>query len=243
MKPIILDCFSGAGGMARGLQQAGFYVVGIDNRPMPRYGGDEFHQDDALDVLRRLIAGETWHGYALTDFAGVHASPPCQKYSVLRNAAADRGSGHPDLVEPTRVLLLASGLPYVIENVAGAPLNHFVVLCGSMFGLGAAGRQLRRHRLFETSFPVMSPPCQHKGEAIGVYGGGATGRYTFGNGAKRDPYGRRGAWQGTADQGREAMGIAWMTHVENTQAIPPAYGQHIGEYLMLEVLVRRSLPV
>lgn len=225
--------------MARGLQRAGFYVVGIDNRPMPRYAGDEFHRDDALDVLRRLINGERWQGYVLRDFAAIHASPPCQKYSILRNASATGGSGHPDLVDPTRVLLLATGLPYVIENVAGAPLNHFVVLCGSMFGLGAAGRQLRRHRLFETSFPVMSPPCQHQGEAIGVYGGGATGRYTFENGAKRDKHGRRGAWQGTADEGREAMGIDWMTHKENTQAIPPAYGQHIGEYLMLEV--RRRL--
>lgn len=236
MRPLrLLDLFSGAGGCARGYQRAGFHVVGVDNRSQPRYAGDEFVQADALEVLRLLIAGGSCGGRVLSDFVAIHASPPCQKYSVLRNAAADRGSEHPDLVAPVRALLLSAGLPYVIENVPGSPLNHCVVLCGSMFGLGAGGRQLRRHRLFETTFPVMSPPCQHVGEAIGVYGGGATGRYTFGNGAERDRYRRRGAWQGTADEGREAMGIDWMTHAENTQAIPPVYTEHIGDYLMAEL--------
>jgi DNA (cytosine-5)-methyltransferase 1 len=183
-------------------------------------------------VLRQLIAGGTWQSYVLADFAAIHASPPCQLYSALRNAAADRGSGHPDLVAPTRELLEESGLPWVMENVPGAPMTPAIVLCGSMFGLGAGDRQLRRHRLFESNVAMMQTSCQHRGEAIGVYGGGRTGRYTFGNGAHRDKYKRRGAYQGTHAEAREAMGIDWMRHGELTQAIPPAYTEHIGGYLM-----------
>jgi DNA (cytosine-5)-methyltransferase 1 len=84
----------------------------------------------------------------------IHASPPCQAHSTLGSLWKDRE--HPDLVAPTRELLKASGLPYVIENVVGAPLENPVMLCGSTFGLGANGRQLRRHRLFESNVPIMA---------------------------------------------------------------------------------------
>src|SRR5687768_6327417 len=132
-RPRLLDLFCGAGGCSKGYQRAGFDVVGVDINPQPRHCGDEFYQADALEVLRLLIAGETWQGYVLADFAAVHASPPCQLYSTLRNAAADRGSGHPDLVAPTRELLEATRLPWVMENVPGAPMAPAIVLCGSMF--------------------------------------------------------------------------------------------------------------
>jgi DNA (cytosine-5)-methyltransferase 1 len=99
-------------------------------------------------------------------------------------------------------------------------------------------RQLRRHRLFETNVAVMQSPCQHLGEALGVYGGGPTGRYTFENGARKDRYGRRGGYQGTVAEKREAMGIDWMNASEINQAIPPAYTEHIGRYLMAELEAR-----
>jgi DNA (cytosine-5)-methyltransferase 1 len=131
--------------------------------------------------------------------------------------------------------------------VPGAPLHYSVELCGSMFGLGAMSgdgvriermyRQLRRHRLFETNFPIMQSSCQHEGEALGVYGGGPTGRYTFNNGAKKDRYGRRGGYQGTVAEKSEAMGIDWMTASDLNQAIPPAYTEHIGAYLMTALKV------
>ena len=232
-RPRLLDLFAGAGGIARGYQRAGFYVVGIDIRAMPRYAGDEFIQGDALDAASLVD---------LDSFDAIHASPPCQAYSVLRRA--NPGASYPDLVAPTRRLLQSTGLPWAIENVPGAPLSAGVVLCGSMFGLGANGRQLRRHRLFECSFPVMCPPCVHEGEAVGVYGGGAVGRYTFENGCKVRK-GRRGGYQGTAQEGRDAMGIDWMNRHELTQAIPPAYGEHIGHYLRVELEARataRPLP-
>jgi len=85
---------------------------------------------------------------------------------------------------------------------------------------------------------MLSPTCQHRGEAIGVYGGGPVGRYTFENGGKKDYYGRRGGYQGRMDECREAMGIDWMNKTELTQAIPPAYTEHIGGYLMAEISAR-----
>lgn len=221
-KPRLLDLFSGAGGCSVGYARAGFEVVGVDIEPMLNYPF-EFHQADALT-------------FPLEGFDVIHASPPCQAYSVLRRANPD--AKYVDLIGPTRELLQRTGLPYVIENVPGAPLQAAVELCGSMFGLGAGERQLRRHRLFESNVPMMQPSCQHRGEAIGVYGGSPTGRYTFENGAKKDYYNRRGGYQGTIAEKREAMGIDWMDASEINQAIPPAYTEYIGHYLMAEINAR-----
>jgi DNA (cytosine-5)-methyltransferase 1 len=229
--PRLLDLFCGSGGAAMGYHRAGFEVVGVDIKPQPHYPF-EFHQADALEVLRyEAFPHEGWG-----DIDAIHASPPCQAYSVLRRG--NPGAEYPDLIVPTRKLLEASGLPWVIENVPGAPTRHLTVLCGSMFGLGSNGRQLRRHRNFETNFAVMSPCCSHEGEAIGVYGGGKTGRYIFANGI-RTKAGRRGGYQGTIEERREAMAIDWMNGREINQAIPPAYTAHVGGYLMAEVTRRR----
>ena len=235
MRPRLLDLFCGAGGCSVGYERAGFEVVGVDLGFQPNYPF-EFHQADALEYLQELLD----HLYPFEAFDAIHASPPCQAYSVLRHAAEHKGSDYVDLVDDTRQLLKASGLPYVIENVPGAPLQASVVLCGSMFGLKSNGRQLRRHRLFETNVPMMSPPCNHQGETIGVYGGSPTGRYTFGNGAKKDYYNRRGGYQGTIAEKREAMGIDWMNAREINQAIPPAYTEWLGSYLMAAVRQRRA---
>ena len=42
-QPLLLDLFCGAGGAARGYQQAGFEVHGVDHAPQPRYVGDRPH--------------------------------------------------------------------------------------------------------------------------------------------------------------------------------------------------------
>ena len=226
MRPRLLDLFSGAGGAAVGYHRAGFEVVGVDLVAQPHYPF-EFIQEPYEAALFDLM-----NNWPEGTFDAIHASPPCQAYSVLRRA--NPGTSYPDLIGPTRELLKATGLPYVIENVPGAPLERSIVLCGSMFNLGAGARQLRRHRLFECSFVILQPQCQHDGEAIGVYGGGATGRYTFANGIKTRE-GRRGGYQGTIAERREAMEIEWMNGREINQAIPPAYTEFIGAQLLQHI--------
>lgn len=209
-RPRLLDLFSGAGGCTKGYQEAGFYVVGVDLRPMPNYCGDEFVQADALEFLRLVIEDGLCLGVPLD---AIHASPPCQHHAPVtrwRGSADD----HPELIAPTRELLEETGLPWVIENVPGAPLatssdlfgNNGVRLCGTMFGLS-----VRRHRLFETSFPISAPAaCNHHPEDA-----------SFDHGSKQPE-----------SVYREAMGVPWMTVAESRQAIPPAFTRFIGEQLL-----------
>jgi len=216
-----------------GYYRAGFEVVGVDHKPMPRYPF-EFHQADALEYLLE-------HGQ---EFDAIHASPPCQRYSVMtRGRWQDRLDKHPDLIDKTRKLLIETNKPYIIENVSGAKnlLINPIMLCGTMFGLQTRyGSQLRRHRYFELSWgQVWTPPCNHnKASSIGVYGGGQNPS------RKRLPatvevYGHAGGAStrdgliqfGTQDR-RDAMGIDWMTGEELSEAIPPAYTEYIGRHLI-----------
>src|SRR3990167_6413430 len=106
----LLDLFCGAGGGAMGYSSAGFdEIVGVDNKPMPRYPFT-FVLGDALEYLRE-------HG---GEFDFIHASPPCQRFS--KSVSKAHRKTHPDLVAPTRELLIEISKPYVIENVPGAPL-------------------------------------------------------------------------------------------------------------------------
>jgi DNA (cytosine-5)-methyltransferase 1 len=224
-RPLLLDTFAGGGGAAVGYHQAGFDVVGCDLTPSPRYPFSCW-EDDALVVLDRLADGKSVRGYRLRDFAVIHASPPCQAYTSL----ASRDGRHPDLIIPVRKLLLSSGLPYVIENVTGAPLRSAIMLCGSMFGLG-----VRRHRLFESSVLLFVPDgCRHRKQ-----------------GTIRAYYGKRGwcAWKGaenrihskerqtilyrgSPEESAADMGVDWMTWDELTQAIPPSYTMYLGKQLI-----------
>jgi DNA (cytosine-5)-methyltransferase 1 len=203
-----------------GYARAGFEVVGVDNENRRRYPF-EFHQADAIEYVT-----EHWQ-----DFDAIHASPPCQAYSVTRHT---NDKDHPDLVEPTRDALLATGLPFIIENVEGAPLIDPLLLCGSMFGLKAIdvdGERLalQRHRLFESNVWLMSAGgCAHDGDQVaGVYGGG---RHR--NVSDRDSPSRRGGYTPLGSVRNELMGIDWMTQWGLTQAIPPAYTEFLGAQLL-----------
>jgi DNA (cytosine-5)-methyltransferase 1 len=214
-KPRLLDLFCCAGGAAMGYHRAGFDVVGVDINPQPRYPF-AFVQGDALEYVAA-------HGH---EFDAIHASPPCQAYSVTKSLTT---KAHPELVPQTRALLRATGKPYVIENVPGAPLVDALTLCGTMFGLDVI-----RHRLFECSHPIYFPPatCAHAGKT-------ANGRSLRAKGITRNPTQADGFRFITVTghgynvtDGRQAMGIDWMTQAELSQAIPPAYTEYIGHYLM-----------
>lgn len=218
-----------------GYAQAGFEVVGVDVRPQSRYPF-EFIQADCLALDPAWIA----------TFDAIHASPPCQAHTAMKTM--HNAKAHEDLVEPTRALLIASGLPWIMENVVGAPLDNPTLLCGTMFGLGVEDAELRRHRLFETSFHVLAPTCQHGSrDVIGVYGGHIRNRRRprtigiYGEGA-RDSRRKfdKGVPDFTTEQGRVAMGIDWMTTAELSQAIPPAYTEYLGRQLIQQVVSARA---
>jgi DNA (cytosine-5)-methyltransferase 1 len=140
---------------------------------------------------------------------------------------------HPELVEPTREALIATGNPYVIENVVGAPLVEPLTLCGSEFDLTAAdtdGEPLRleRHRLFESNvFLLGNGGCRHRASVLvaGVYGGGATDK-------ERKRHGQRTGYTPRKSVAADLIGVDWMTLHGLSQAIPPAYTEHIGEQLL-----------
>lgn len=218
-KPRLLDLYCGAGGAAKGYQRAGFYVIGVDHKPQPRYCGDEFYQDDAM----------TFPLFSM-GFDAFHASPPCQRYSNL----TPDPKKHPDLYIPTKTRLIETGKPYVIENVITAPFTYGIVLCGSMFDLSYQGEWLQRHRNFETSFMMFQPPCHHPhSKPISITGN------SFVKESKYFKHGESGSRQTTFDIAQHLMGIDWMTRAEITQAIPPAYTEYIGKHLM-NILMKGS---
>ena len=209
MRPRLLDLFCGGGGASMGYHRAGFDVVGCDLAPQPHYPFP-FVQADALAPP-----------FDLSSFDLIHASPPCQAYS--RTGHLVRGQGREastvDLVGDTRQMLAESGVPFVIENVEGAPLYAAVRLCGSSFGLA-----VRRHRLFECSFFLMAPPCEHdtQGRPVGVYH------------RPGDEIPRGGRTAATVEEGQDAMGIDWLPWGPLKESIPPAYTEWIGrEWLSL----------
>lgn len=220
-KPRLLDLFCCAGGAGVGYARAGFEVVGVDLSPQPNYPF-EFSQADALKLDRDFLAS----------FDAVHASPPCQSYSDL---AKRNGNGHmwPRLVEPTRKLLRSLGVPYIIENVEGAPLLDPVVLCGTMFP------ELRviRHRLFESNVELEVPP--HGKHPL-----------VFTHDKRKNHYGKldqdtsfvqvTGGGNCTIRNAKAAMGIDWMTKNELNEAIPPVYTEYLGQQLIKHVRTQRQ---
>jgi DNA (cytosine-5)-methyltransferase 1 len=206
-KPRIADLFCGAGGAGMGLHRAGFEVVGFDIAPQPHYPF-AFVQADALTV-------------DLRGFDAVWASPPCQRYSVLVLPKNKKNkTNYPDLVAPTRTRLEASGLPFIIENVVGAPLIRMVMLCGQMFGL-----KVFRHRWFESNILFLAPPHErHNGFVLAALGNYQT--------LDKAPYITVVAHRFRTSDGRKAMGIEWMNRDELAEAVPPAYAEFLGRQLI-----------
>lgn len=189
-----------------GYYRAGFEVFGIDICHQPNYPFS-FVQMDALEVGR-------W----IRKYDVVHASPPCQAWSQA--TLKKNRLGHRDLIGPIREVLQRYAAIYVIENVPGAPLVDPVVYCGSSF----EGLEIRRHRLFESNVHLVSPPCNHSRFTERKFKGssGCNLRFTC----------SLGRWDIPLAVKRQASDIHWMNEKEISQAIPPAYTEHIGDQLM-----------
>lgn len=211
----LLDICCKAGGASLGYYLAGFNVVGVDREPQPNYPFP-FIQADLRDLDPQWI-GENF------DAAG--ASPPCWAHSDL---AYRTGREYEDFIPETRALLEASGLPFVIENVEGAPLRNPLVLCGTQF----EGLRVTRHRLFESNVMLTVPrPCPRRHPLH------------FTHDKRKAHYGRLSEWtafvtvtgggNSSKAAAEDAMGVpaGWMTKDEINQAIPPAYTEWIGGQL------------
>jgi DNA (cytosine-5)-methyltransferase 1 len=212
----LLDLFAGAGGSAVGYAQAGFdEIVGVDIGNQPHYPFT-FVQADALNPP-----------FQLDDFDLIHASPPCQHFTRYRNVVKDITDRYENLLPETIAML--DGYPHVIENLTSSPMRGDVELCGSMFGL-----DVRRHRWFQASFPMMSPPCNHKFWTERKYKS-STGRKN-----KRFTI-EIGAWDEPIELQRQVMGMDWPVNVrEISEAIPPAYSRFIGEQFLAQVKVEAT---
>jgi DNA (cytosine-5)-methyltransferase 1 len=253
-RPKLLDLFCCEGGASMGYHRAGFDVYGVDlfeDYSQKRYLFPSL-KGDALDALDKVIDGgwlvfeRHFEGNVFEqivsagEFAAIVASPPCQHASA-GTRAQDR-SKYPRLIEPTRELLIQTGLPYVIENVKGADLHDPIMLCGSTFGLRAIdddGTKLEmwRHRLFESNLPILdNGGCLH-----GLYSKQVAGSY---GGARRDKDEarnvRNGGYVPSKRVQQELLGIDWMTERGMYQSIPPVYTEHIGRQLIAHLAERAA---
>ena len=219
-----LDLFCGGGGCAKGYHDAGFELTGVDivKRNYPY----EFIQADVMYILEC----EEF----VREFDFIHASPPCQAYSKLKNlsnnkeAWADR---HPELIDPVREKLKyyneKYGIPYVIENVVGAPLNNPIKLCGSQF----PNMFTQRPRLFESNIKLNEPN-------IPVTNMGTRKLNTISPTGAVSICGSQPLKGLTEEQTRLYYAIAiggecsWMTLEELTQCVPPCYTKFIGNQVI-----------
>ena len=229
-KPLLLDACCCEGGAAEGYRRAGFFVVGVDVTPQPRYAGDAFIHADIMDLLDTWLDDPSWkyQGWALEDFSGAHASPPCQMYSRhLKHMALPQ----PMLIDALRVMLNQTGLAWVMENVEGSPLAeasdlfgaHGATVCGTGLGL-----RVYRHRIFESSFPLTGTHCDHSLPAMNPH-----------NQAGRDAIYREFGRQDPEKVWRREMGVEWMTKHGARECVPPAYTEFIGTQLLAHISAER----
>lgn len=202
----LLDLYCCGGGAGYGYELAGFDVTGVDIEPQPKHRG-KFIQADAIEYLRNNYQ----------NFDVIHASPPCQAYSLASMQFRKDGKEYVDMIEITRNELTKTGKPYIIENVPGSPLINPIELCGAMFGL-----RTYRHRLFESNLNIKAP--DHPKHI-----------------AKNCKMGRKpkegefiqyvGHFSGVKIV-QDMTGLHWLGQQELAQSIPPQYTEYIGKQVL-----------
>ena len=203
------------GGATLGYQLAGFEVTGVDIEYQSRYRGSEFIQSDAIEYLE--------NNYSLFD--AIHASPPCQFYSLTRRGVS-KNKSYADLIGLTRRAILKTGLPYIMENVVGAPLISPILLCGAMFDL-----RTYRHRLFESNFNLIAPNHpEHKFKTA-----------KMGRPIKENEFIHYVGHFNNPQMVREMTGLHWLNRYELSQSIPPVYTEYLGKQLMRYVSTKESV--
>lgn len=229
--PRLLDLYCGAFGAGEGYRRAGWSVTGVDKvrrRDIPN--GVKFLHADVLEILKVKTF--------LRSFDAIHASPPCKVHTRLGHLMEAQGgtATEPDLVGITRDALDEAGLPYILENVEGAPMRPDVTLCGSMFPelhvYDDTGRRwLKRHRWFELGHwgnqgIGLQPDCHHDTAGVRPLG-------VWGTLSDNVPSG--GQTARTLDEARALMGMPWASWAGITQAIPPAYTQYLGAAMLVDI--------
>lgn len=199
----LLDLFCGGGGAAYGYELAGFDVTGVDNVPQPKYKGN-FIQSDAILYLK-----ENFQFYDV-----IHASPPCQKYSMASMQFRIKGKEYVDLISITRKELISTRKPYIMENVPGSPLINPILLCGSMFDMATY-----RHRLFESNMPLIAP-IHFKHIHLNT---------KMGRPIKENEFVQYVGHFSGVKEVQEMTGLHWLGQSELAQSIPPKYTKYLGE--------------
>jgi DNA (cytosine-5)-methyltransferase 1 len=175
---------------------------------------------DACSGVGDAVAYILEHGH---EYDVIHMSWPCQRYTSLTRGT-NRGREYPDLIASGRAAAMTTGRPWVIENVAGAPIRRDLMLCGEMFGLDVI-----RHRFFEFSPDVLPPRIAHCGHRGRVAGWRHGERF---DGPYLAVYGEGGG-KGTVAEWQAAMGIDWTDNRRSiAESIPPAYTEFIGAALI-----------
>lgn len=205
----MLDLYCGGGGAGYGYEQAGFNVTGVDIKPQPKYQG-KFIQADAIDYLKAHFQ----------EYDVVHASPPCQAYSMASMQFRKAGKAYVDLIEVTRRELIKTGKPYIIENVSGSPLKNPIELCGLMFGM-----RTYRHRLFESNIEIKTPPHpKHTAQNAKMGRKPKDGEFIQ----------YVGHFSGVGLV-QEMTGLYWLGQSELAQSIPPQYTKFIGDLIIRSI--------
>jgi hypothetical protein len=246
VKPVALDICCREGGATKGLQRAGFHVIGVDIEPRKNYPGDEFYQVDGLAVLRAYANGGLPPELRHLDYPSlIFQGWPCQEANTA--TAGNRAKGlkddHVQFIPEARALSDRIGIPYVLEQPTASRSGHIrrdLTLCMDMFKGVLPPPWVQKHRSFEIHGFIVPQPVHPAGP---VRGGSMAGfpkpaghatrvrGYRHGENFTGDyvaAYGKGGG-KATAEEIAHAMGIDWMTdRFDLCEAIPPAFAEYIG---------------